>query len=1218
MSIRVFSTSRLAITAGLEVAPILSIGLPVILPADAIVRAVRCYDHDNSIILLWTPNQAEVAYCPGKNLNPGESTWPQQPTDLAARRVDGSFGRFDYAIYAQSWTRATCWAPAMIITPEGADGQYETLSVLPWWSDNRNARGGHVQDAALLALKARFQAVAAAYGPARARLASSSSFYIGPELLNAFPSLPSPDDWRHLLLSFRFEEAVDLWATYVRQLRSVEAAIHMANELYEYQVAGCPAATTCPSNAAQSNRLGVWANDVPPEWLQFYLYAGYKIYIAHKAEQDAMYPLDYCTITSEDWTEGDNVLEMDRNQWAEAAREEGWRLRSPPASASSVSASIAVPASESPSREAWSDPRNYGYVMGGEERRERLLPPAPASTTAISRSNEATPSSTAVTTADQAAAPPPAYSTLPDAHVATIEGADGVTYRMPPRGSRLYRSRLERVVIDPAHHPWLRPPPRQELGRGRSMEAFIPVEVTINGQDRTVFRRIGTRNSARDGFMLTQDYANRRNIYLPPSFRPPVGTVDEELWGFPAPVTFYFDLPNAQNESNILPPSIWLYPADRAARHLARPGAVPPRPSPSQLPRLHDELRRPLLNENPEDCTLPVLAEGEDDYMDEEDGDFYSMPVDDERRDPSPPPLPLYSATPQADEMVVESDHTPTQNAQSSASAPTHSATVRRSPPPAAPASVRSQQLSAGGHSPRPLEAAPQDHSRMAPPAAPSHPPAPLPRTDDGSSAARRNEGDSAPSSSRDARRQPGGRRDSEDSRARTRAEDASRRSTSSWSPAPASRSRRDDDSGWGANDLEATAADWRLEPRHWAGVPPTAPPPTSSVATLLSNGFLVIRHINRWVHATDLENAIRRLLDSMPGPRPRLLTAYGRNARPQTEQERRERRSSPFNFYLQFATEAEAQRVRQAMGHPWLIMTTNRHGEERGNRGIFRAYNIDFATFDEFRAVRSDPNAWVYPWQGLYDTASAPTVNPAGSFGGPATTAPPPAWGNPAGSIGGPPVTAPSPAWLSPAQQAAFGAAHAHSTWPFASSPFLPTATVKPYQTGGQMGPPFVMVPSGMLGAMYPPPPPPPTATPATLSTDLANPNANTSRSTSTSASHSPVSTGRSLASRLSSPSPDHASMSLLDRISDRDSDASDSRGRRRSRPRRRRGYSPPSYNEPGPSRRRSPPPPPAAAICKRFNLMSRPTALLFVEGSLASTDHPASWGGVVREYYT
>lgn len=82
MSIRVFSTSRLAITAGLEVAPILSIGLSVILPADATVRAVRCYDHDNSIILLWTPNQAEVAYCPGKNLNTGGMTWPQQPSTL--------------------------------------------------------------------------------------------------------------------------------------------------------------------------------------------------------------------------------------------------------------------------------------------------------------------------------------------------------------------------------------------------------------------------------------------------------------------------------------------------------------------------------------------------------------------------------------------------------------------------------------------------------------------------------------------------------------------------------------------------------------------------------------------------------------------------------------------------------------------------------------------------------------------------------------------------------------------------------------------------------------------------------------------------------------------------------------------------------------------------------------------------------------------------------
>ncbi|KAL1739151.1 hypothetical protein HDZ31DRAFT_69235 [Schizophyllum fasciatum] len=717
--------------------------------------------------------------------------------------------------------------------------------------------------------------------------------------------------------------------------------------------------------------LGGWMNLAPSHWLRFYLAAGYPVYLLYPSERNALAPIDERTIVSNSWNPFIAAAKEEQLRWQATTQ---WTRDDETPFAPRTRDSRREEDRAARPRNDYADPRRYGYRLGGEET------PGASSSTAQERDVEMRPA----TPLEDAMPPPPDYTTVERGSAYVIEDDDGYSYRVPAEGSSAYSYQLDRVTIDPSRADWIRPPTMPELGpsspRSR-MAAFVPTEVEINGQWRTVYRQIGRSNPARNRYHLMQDRVNRRNIYVPRSYRPPPGTVDADVWGMPAPNALYFGVPVGREPAPARRPSIWMYPAEPAeSRRLARPGSRPAPPNPRDLPPLQQAAASPIQRVQED---LYLQSDGSEDDEDIAN-EFYAGPAgDDEVRERSVSPLPLYSR----EASETGRPHTTTQTTVSTSATQTAvSTTTSRTTIPAParqPASIASAPLlpqrgnpdlipadvpriqslaellllevsrgaQLGTESPMDVEPR-QSLVTEAPVATPIVAEGEAPVT---TTAAAAGEGASE-----------------------TRTASASGASVTpaiAASPSPATSapppSATTAPSTSAAEDVvsEAETSTGPPEAGGWRALP--------SGNDGSETAFLRVRNLLRWVRAPDLERALHRVMASTGFPRPRILSVYGRD---------QDERPGPFSLYIEFQTVGDAVRFRRAMGAVWMVQATYGSGLPRPN-GQFRARLIDYLTRAEFLHAATSPTAWLYPWQTLLSPGTS-VVMQASALGQPAATA--------------------------------------------------------------------------------------------------------------------------------------------------------------------------------------------------------------------------------------
>ncbi|KAL1740769.1 hypothetical protein HDZ31DRAFT_67599 [Schizophyllum fasciatum] len=209
MFTRSYSTTRLAVSAGLDEAPVCNFELSAPLPASCQARAVRLVSVGDRFVMMWSPNMPWIAYCPGTDNSLEQRRWPSRPIDARQRRVDGSFGRFDYALFPQEWSKEAYWAPAMTSAAPNGVPTLEYASVLDYWLPMSNQAGGHIDDDALQTLRNRIIELDGLLAISRLRLAERGDSQLCRDAYEAYPDLPSEEDWRALRRISRFEDAVD-------------------------------------------------------------------------------------------------------------------------------------------------------------------------------------------------------------------------------------------------------------------------------------------------------------------------------------------------------------------------------------------------------------------------------------------------------------------------------------------------------------------------------------------------------------------------------------------------------------------------------------------------------------------------------------------------------------------------------------------------------------------------------------------------------------------------------------------------------------------------------------------------------------------------------------------------------------------------------------------------------------------------------------------------
>ncbi|KAL1685138.1 hypothetical protein GGG16DRAFT_26244, partial [Schizophyllum commune] len=1198
-----FSTSRLPIDAGLGDLPIMSDGLAAVLPEDAEVRAAQFVEHRESSYVLWSPNMAQIPFYPGRNPLQMDALWPDQPADPKLRRLDGSFGRFDLVRFPQSWRWGICWAPAIVKVDSDVDARYDAASLLDVWEDGGSEGEGRVRSEVADLMRQRVSRADFDWAAMKMRLLNFESCDLARELALSFPRTVTRDEVFELRTTRNFERAVDLWATITRCLRSAAAAMIMGEEIMAYARDGMPDMITCPAVARRNECLGLWANDAPAKWLRFYVYAGYPLFIAHALDATAMIPIDNKTTTKQSWKEGVDDQALALQQWNDRAGREGWQVASDamPVISGRVMARLTLPAAVE--RLPSADPRSYGYVLGGEEARERLRPPR-------RRAVQQQPAAAGVTETTAPLAPrlrargdtpPPDYITVPPGELVTIEGYEDIVFPAPRRDSSAYDFFNDQVEIAEDRELWDRPPvvaelPRRRPGRRRP-EVFVPESVRINGRPRTIFRHVGQKAPSKAKFSLVaHDRVLRRTIYLPATFTMPPGSVDPHRWGFRAPRALFFGMAGNDGQTRPTRPSQWLYMAEGSGpSRLAPPGSRAPRPRPDQLPLRGAQRDRAVHVDDPVDFAMD--SDEDDNEFDGEEG----APLQDYRA-ASPPPLPRYEDR-LRDEVVMHDEAEPEGGAsmEVDSSWPQGPITAGEAIP-----AYGEQPLAAGERAgPHLLEgvslsssAGAQARSSALPFAwsassvsswAPS-PPASVVTT---SSSATRS---SAP---RPIPREPRAMRQM--------ATAGGAGEASQQQGATATAQGSSSDVGGGAAAQEASSGPSGEQQQQESAPPGEQEMQQTTGPSRSRSGYIVVRGIFRWVSAEDLEHALRLALLGAGDPCPRLLRAFGRPARRQTAREREEGRSPPSHLFLQFASELDASRVRAYMGDEWPVEI--RDGEN-AEEDVYYARSIRTTDRRTFEAVVRNPRSWAYPWQGLFlmggdSFASAATLSGAAASTAmvPATSMGPPAPPSVASSSTTSPSAAAAPASASSVASAAPVLASASAS--MAPPPTLPAAPAAPATlppssalpfgfpglfapSAAHSAPQFVVLPAEMLAALYgshfgalhagglmpqlplpstaamgqPPPHVLPYQTQASPSQPSSQPRSEG------------IGRGRSLAARLSSPPAASSSRSLLQRIDV----AQEHHGGQR-RPRKGKQYHPygPPDPAPGPRQgRRSPPPPP------------------------------------------
>ncbi|KAL1741021.1 hypothetical protein HDZ31DRAFT_8826, partial [Schizophyllum fasciatum] len=935
---RSYSTTRLMVTAGLDEAPVCNYGLTTALPPSCSVRAVRLVTTQDRFLMMWSPNMAWIAYCPGADDSGEQQLWPQPPADKRLRRIDGSFGRFDYALFPQEWSARAFWAPAMTASAPFGVPRLEYQSVLEYWLPMRNPNGGYIDENVLQNLRTRRTELDGLQAVSRLRLAERSTSTLCREALDSYPGLPSEEQWRALCRITRFEDAVDEWASFVRGLRRAAAAYDMTRDILAYEDSSVEDRTYERPASNRAQLLSGWMNLAPPHWLRFYLAAGYPVYFTHPSERNVLAPIDKRTVISDRWNPFVEAAQLEQDLWQNTTQWTRDEATQPPPTARHAETERDRETRMTDSR---ADPRSYGYRLGGEEG----PPPVPSS------SQEEDVIMRAASPAVRAS-PPPTYSTIERGEAYEIEDNDGNRYRVPAQGSSAYDYHLDRVHIDDARVQWIRPPIVLALTSSRAntrMTAFVPTEVEINGQWRTVYRQIGRSNTARHRYTLMQDRENRRNIYVPRSYQPPPGTIDADVWGMPAPNALYFGIPAGNEPATARRPSLWMYPAEPAAsRRVARPGARPSQPRPEDLPRLREEVRTAAV-EAQEDLYLQ-----DDDEEDETAEEFYAMPPQvPPPRERSVSPLPLYarSVTSTRSRDDARSSTSMSDRVSNRRSASPRPATSRpgdvRGDSPAEASTTTAAAATSDPHIQRLADALLQEVMRqvrssaeaeglrlnraVAPNLAPVPGPSDTPSVD-----ANVNEPAMPTTSTPSASSGPTGNQ-----------------GVPTFTSAPLASSHPGAPDPWPTMSVGAPSLPVRV---------------TAGAGS--ATAFLQVRNLLRWVRAPDIERANHRIMATTGFPRPGLISIYGRN---------QDGGSGPYSLYLEFRSAAEAERFRRTMGPVWMIQATFATGLPRPN-GLFRARAIQFISRDEFVQAATSPDAWLYPWQTLLSAGTSAVVTAANS----------------------------------------------------------------------------------------------------------------------------------------------------------------------------------------------------------------------------------------------
>ncbi|KAJ7091612.1 hypothetical protein C8R44DRAFT_891433 [Mycena epipterygia] len=204
----------------------------------------------------------------------------------------------------------------------------------------------------------------------------------------------------------------------------------------------------------------------------------------------------------------------------------------------------------------------------------------------------------------------------------TAANSAAPTRRVPREEDPQYQPPLLCLeVISSDRMPWIKPPPVEAMAGNGKWEKWVQYENSMTNPPTLYIRKCGHNWKQQSSHSVWYDRRHRCELYLRADFQVPLGVVQVEVFGSPAPPNLYYE---SEHHDGVLKPvlrcpSRWMYRTRDSPRDI---GLVLPCPAANSLPM--KGTTTPTVQ-----CSAP--------YDSDEDDDSGGESSDNESPPPAPP-----------------------------------------------------------------------------------------------------------------------------------------------------------------------------------------------------------------------------------------------------------------------------------------------------------------------------------------------------------------------------------------------------------------------------------------------------------------------------------------------------------------------------------------------------------------------------------------------------